>query len=184
MFCNVTPSSAAFFSAATTSLSLNTGLACALALHQTEFRLQVRWRKSDRRRRDRAGRQKLFRDQDRAAIELAKCCGVEQPCLELAPEIVVRQMRSRSIWFSIGASSKALRRRVVAKHLQQIVGAEIADRRFRRMRDLQIGLDAVDVFRPIRSSGPPFASQSFGERQRRSAAIRRRRASAARSRRR
>ena len=59
---------AAFLSAATMSLSLNTGLG-ALALHQAERRLQVRGVKTGRRRGDRALGQKLFGDQDRAAIE-------------------------------------------------------------------------------------------------------------------
>jgi hypothetical protein len=45
-----------------------------------------------------------------------------------------------------------------SEHLQQIVGAEIADSRFRRMRDLQIGFDAIDVLRSIRSNGPSSAS--------------------------
>ena len=34
---------------------------------------------------------------------------------------------------------------IVAKHFQQIVGAEITRLGFCRMRDLQVGLDAVDI---------------------------------------
>ena len=47
--------------------------------------------KSDRRRRDRGGGQKFLRDQNRAAIEFAEMPGIEQPRLEVAPEIFVRQ---------------------------------------------------------------------------------------------
>ena len=64
---------------------------CALALHQAEFRQQVRWRKANRRRRDRGLGQEFFRDQDRAAIELGEMHGIEQPRLELARRFIVRQ---------------------------------------------------------------------------------------------
>ena len=77
----------------------------------------------------------------------ARCLGSSSHALKSRLSLSSARMRSRSIWFSSGASSKRLRRRVIAKHLQQIVGAEIAHRRFRRMRDLQIGFDAIDVLR-------------------------------------
>ena len=76
----------------------------------------------------------------------ARCLGSSSHALNSRLRPSSARIRSRSIWFSSGASSNVARLRVVAKHLQQIVGAEIAHRRFRRMRDLQIGFDAVDVF--------------------------------------
>src|SRR5439155_9732214 len=120
---------------------------CALTLHQTELRLEVRRIKSDRRRRDCAGRQKSVRYQNRAAIELAQMFRLEQPCGEVAPEIVVGQ---NPIAIELVFQRRFLEDaglRVVAKHLQQIISTEIANRRFRRMRDLEIGFDPVDIYR-------------------------------------
>src|SRR5260370_28104317 len=92
-----------------------------------------------------AGRQEFVRYQNRAAIELAEMLGVEEPCGEVAPEIVVGQ-------YTIAIDLVFQRRfleyaglRVVAKHLQQIVGAEIPNRRFRRVRDLEMRFDAADI---------------------------------------
>ena len=73
--------------------------------------------------------------------------GIKQPCLEIALEIFIGLDALAVDLVFQRRFLEALRRRVVAKHLQQIVGAEIADSRFRRMRDLQIGLDAIDVLR-------------------------------------
>jgi hypothetical protein len=74
-----------------------------------------------------------------------KIDGIEQPSPELALEAIVRQKaRAVDLVFHRRFRKDACLP-VVAKHLQQIVGAEIANRRFRRMRDLEIGLDAVDV---------------------------------------
>ena len=72
---------------------------------------------------------------------------LEQPCGEVAPEIVVGQ---NPIAIELVFQRRFLEDaglRVVAKHLQQIIGTEIANRRFRRMRDLEIGFDAVDIHR-------------------------------------
>ena len=63
----------------------------ALALHQPEFRLQVRWIEPDRRWRNRAVGEEFFRDQRGAAIERGEIDGIEQPRPELALEAIVRQ---------------------------------------------------------------------------------------------
>ena len=60
-----------------------------IALRQAEFRLPIGNAKSDRRHRDRTGREEFFRDQHRAAIELGKMDGLEQPLLEFTPELVI-----------------------------------------------------------------------------------------------
>ena len=73
------------------SLSLNTGFAARLALHQTERRLQLRWIETGGRDGNRAPGQEPFGNQDGAAIEFTKMPGIEQPRLEVAPEIFVRQ---------------------------------------------------------------------------------------------
>ena len=90
MFCNFTPFSDAFFSAPTTSFSLNMGLAVAPSLCLAELRLQFD-ESIHRCRRDCPGRQKSVRDQNRTTIEFAEMLGVEEPCGEVAPEIVVGQ---------------------------------------------------------------------------------------------
>ena len=61
-------------------------VAVAVGLHEAECGLQVRRRKSDRRRGDGAGREKFFRDQDRAAIEFGEVFRIKQPRLEFALE--------------------------------------------------------------------------------------------------
>ena len=73
--------------------------------------------------------------------------GVEEPRGEVAPEIVVGQ---NTITIDLVFQRRFLEYaglRVVTKHLQQIVGAEIANCRFRRVRDLEVGFDAVDIRR-------------------------------------
>ena len=121
---------------------------CVIALHQAEGRLQVGGRKSDRGRSDRAGGEKSVRDQNRAAVQLAEMPGIEQPCLEVAFEIFIRQKPLAIDLILERRLLEHLRLRVVVKHLHQIIGAEISDGRLRRMRDLKIGFDAVDIFRP------------------------------------
>src|SRR4029078_12934919 len=61
----------------------------ALALHQPEFRLQIRWIEPNRRWRYRAIGEEFFRDQHGAAIERCEIDGIEQPCPELALEAIV-----------------------------------------------------------------------------------------------
>ena len=142
MFCSFTPLAAAFFKRRD---DFSLAERCALALHEAEFRLQVRWIESGRRRRNRAIGEKFFRDQHGAAVELGEIDGIEQPCPELALQAVVGQdARAVDLVFHRRFREHA-GLPVVAKHLQEIVGAEIANGGFRRMRDLQIGLDAVDV---------------------------------------
>ena len=73
--------------------------------------------------------------------------GVEQPNGEVAPEIVVGQ---KPIAIDLVFQRRFLECAgfpVVAKHLQQIIGTEITNRRFRRVRDLKVGFDAVDIHR-------------------------------------
>src|ERR1017187_6226767 len=109
----------------------------AITLHQAERRLQVRGRKSDWRRGDSAGGEKLLRYQNRAAIQLAEMPGIEQPRLELAPALCIRQ---NPFAIDLVFERRLLKHpglRVVVKQLQEIVGAEIADIRFRRVRDLK-----------------------------------------------
>ena len=58
---------------------------------EAERRLQVGGRKTDRGRRDHAVGQEFIRDQDRATIELGEMVGIEQPRLEFAPQLLIRQ---------------------------------------------------------------------------------------------
>ena len=74
--------------------------------------------------------------------------GVEQPGLEVSPQVVIRENPLAIDLVFQRRFLEGLRPCVVIKHLQQIVGAEIAGLRFRRMRDLEIGLDALDVAGP------------------------------------
>jgi len=53
---------------------------------------------------------------------------------------------------------------VVTKYLKKIVGAKIVRRRFRRVCDLQIGFDTIDIFGPDGFSGPCFDSSCFASR--------------------
>src|SRR5438874_7913612 len=114
---------------------------CAIALHQTESRLQVGACEPDRGRSDRDGGEEFVRDQNGAAIQLAEMRGIEQPCLEVALEIFVRENPLAIDLVFERRLLEYLRLRVVVKHLHEIVGAEIADGRLRRMRDLKIGFD-------------------------------------------
>ncbi len=75
-------------------------------------------------------------------------CGIKQPRPEFTFEIFIRQNPVAVDLVLQRRFLEGLRRRVVAKHFQEIVGAEIPHRRFRRMRDLKVGFDAVDIFRP------------------------------------
>ena len=121
--------------------------------------------KSDRRRRDRAGGEKLFRDQDRAAIEFAKMFGIEQPRLESRLRFFIGQDPGAIDLVFQRRFLERLRLRVVVEHFQQIVGTEIARRRFRRMRDLKIGLDAIDVLRLDRIERAVLCDQLFRQRR-------------------
>src|SRR5260370_33329755 len=101
--------------------------------------------KSDRCRGNCAGRQEFVRYQNRAAIEFGEMLGVEEPRGEVAPEIVVGQ---NTITIDLVFQRRFLEYaglRVVTKHLQQIIGAEVPNCRFRRVRDLEVGFDAVDI---------------------------------------
>src|SRR5260370_5177159 len=94
-----------------------------------------------------AGRQEFVRYQNRAAIEFGEMLGVEEPRGEVAPEIVVGQ---NTITIDLVFQRRFLEYpglRVVTKHLQQIVCAEIANTRFRRVRNMEVGFDAVDIRR-------------------------------------
>src|ERR1700675_1811258 len=62
---------------------------CIIALDQAKGRLQVRGSKSTRRRRDRAAGEEFLGDQNRAAIQFAEMCGIEQPRLEVALERLI-----------------------------------------------------------------------------------------------
>src|SRR5258707_10243361 len=112
---------------------------CPTALHKAEGRLQVRRRKSCRGRGNRAGGKEFIRYQDRAAVQLAEMPGIEQPRLELALEVFVRQNPHAIDLVFERRLLEQLGLRVVMKHFQEIVGAEIAHRRFRCMRDLKVG---------------------------------------------
>ena len=116
-----------------------------LALHQAELRLQLGRIEAGRRRRNRAMREEFFRDHGGAAIELGEVPGIEQPCLELAFQTVVGQNAVAVDLVFHRRFPEQVRLRIIAKHFQEIIGAEIAHRRFRRMRDLKIGFDAIDV---------------------------------------
>src|SRR5712672_233563 len=98
----------------------------ALTFRQAECRLQVRGCKADRRRNNRALRQKLVGYQNRAAVELTKMPGIKQPGPEFALEIFVRQdpvavnlVFERRFFVQPGL-------RAVAEHFQKIIGTEIA----------------------------------------------------------
>src|ERR1700712_1752656 len=119
-----------------------------LALHQAKSRLEARGRKSDGRRRDGGSGKKFFGDQDSAVVEPGKMLGIEQPSLELASQCRVGQ---NPVAIDLVLERRLLKPsglRVVIEDFQEIVGAKIADSRFRRMRDLQIGFDAGYVLRP------------------------------------
>ena len=79
----------------------------ALALHQAEFRLQVRWREPDRRWRNRASGQEFFGDQHACRDRIRRdCLGSSSHALNSRLRSSSARIRARSIWFSIGASSK------------------------------------------------------------------------------
>src|SRR5437879_9857439 len=116
---------------------------CPLDPHKAEGRLQDRRPKSYRRGSNRAGGKKFVGNQNRAAIQLGEMPGIEQPRLEVVPELFIRE---NPLAIDLVFERRFLEYpglRVVVKHLQEIVGAEIADRRFRRMRDLKVGFDAI-----------------------------------------
>src|SRR6266567_4647126 len=89
--------------------------------------------------------------------------GVEEPGGEVAPEFCIRQ---NPLAIDLVFERRLLEYaglRVVAKHLQQIIGTEITNRRFRRMRDLEVGFDAVDIHRLDEFERSARGHQSDGE---------------------
>ena len=72
---------------------------------------------------------------------------LEQPRLEFALQLVVgKNALSVNLVFE-GCFLEGARLFVVVENFQEIIGAEIALRRTRGVRDLKIGLQAVDVGR-------------------------------------
>ena len=74
--------------------------------------------------------------------------GIEQPCFEVFPELCVRH---NPLAINLVFERRLVERMcfcIVAKYFQQIVGAKIVHQRFGRMRDLKVGFDTIDVFRP------------------------------------
>ncbi len=124
---------------------------------------RIRRRESDRRRRDHAFDEEAIRDQDGAAIKLGEMCRVQQPGLEVARKILVGEQPLAIDLVLQRRFDEGRRLRLVIEHLHQIVGAEIAGGRFRRMGDLQIRFDAVDIFGRDQVERPALRRQFHGQ---------------------